>query len=347
MTEDVTTLMATRRAIFVVGNSRSGTTMMGRVLGRHSAVFTFHELHFFEQLWDPRSAAMLARERAVELAARLLTIERDGYYTPGDWRAYAAEAARLLPEEVGAVPAPEVFMRVLCHEAARHGRSIPCDQTPRNLYYLDDILRLYPQARVIQMVRDPRDVVLSQKYRWRRRSLGGSAIPRREVVRSWANYHPITMGLLWRGGIQAGERFARHPRVMTLRFEDLLAAPEARVRALCEFLGLPFEPAMLDVPQVGSSHGADAPERRGLDPRAAGRWRRAQGHTGDLVVCQGVVRAAMLRHGYAPADLGPAWPHWLWAGITWPVKAGLAFLLNLGRARNVVAALRRRLGLAR
>lgn len=36
--------------IFIVGNSRSGTTMMGRILGNHTDVFTFHELHFFEQL---------------------------------------------------------------------------------------------------------------------------------------------------------------------------------------------------------------------------------------------------------------------------------------------------------
>jgi len=38
------------KKIFIVGNSRSGTTMLARILGNHDNVFTFHEIHFFEQL---------------------------------------------------------------------------------------------------------------------------------------------------------------------------------------------------------------------------------------------------------------------------------------------------------
>ena len=43
--------MTNTKQIFVVGNSRSGTTMMGRILGNHPDIFTFKELHFFGQLW--------------------------------------------------------------------------------------------------------------------------------------------------------------------------------------------------------------------------------------------------------------------------------------------------------
>ena len=46
--------MNVEKMLFVVGNSRSGTTMMGRILGNHPDVFTFGELHFFGQLWSPR-----------------------------------------------------------------------------------------------------------------------------------------------------------------------------------------------------------------------------------------------------------------------------------------------------
>lgn len=38
--------------IFIVGSSRGGTTMMGRILGLNSQVKTFGKLHFFEQLVD-------------------------------------------------------------------------------------------------------------------------------------------------------------------------------------------------------------------------------------------------------------------------------------------------------
>ena len=47
--------MSNTKQIFVVGSSRSGTTMMGRILGNHSDVFTFKELHFFGTIWTNNS----------------------------------------------------------------------------------------------------------------------------------------------------------------------------------------------------------------------------------------------------------------------------------------------------
>ncbi|WP_263786843.1 sulfotransferase [Salinibacter grassmerensis] len=64
--------LADHRCTFVVGSSRSGTTMMGRILGRHPAVYTFHELHFFEQMWSPGAGTFTDRTEAVEVATSLL-----------------------------------------------------------------------------------------------------------------------------------------------------------------------------------------------------------------------------------------------------------------------------------
>ena len=43
--------MTKSRQIFIVGSSRSGTTMMGRILANHKDIFTFKELHFFGTMW--------------------------------------------------------------------------------------------------------------------------------------------------------------------------------------------------------------------------------------------------------------------------------------------------------
>ena len=64
--------------IFVVGNSRSGTTMMGRILGKHPSVYTFGELHFFGQLCAPPFSSELPKEEIEELAAQLYCIQREG-----------------------------------------------------------------------------------------------------------------------------------------------------------------------------------------------------------------------------------------------------------------------------
>ena len=82
--------------IFVVGNSRSGTTMMGRILGKHPSVYTFGELHFFGQLCAPPFSSESRKEEIEELAAQLHCIQREGYRTHGNPRRFLSEAQSFL-----------------------------------------------------------------------------------------------------------------------------------------------------------------------------------------------------------------------------------------------------------
>ncbi len=331
--------------IFVVGNSRSGTTMMGRVLGGHRDVFTFNELHFFEQLWQPGTRPeTITREAACGLASRLLTIQRDGYYTQSDTAEYGNEAKRLVKSIKGSLTPPAVYQAFIYHECANHNKTIGCDQTPRNLYYIEELLALYPQARFVVMVRDPRDVLLSQKNRWKRRRLGAKGTPRCNALRTWAGYHPITISLLWRSGVAAGDRFKDDPRVCVLRFEDLLSAPEAELKRVCASVGIDYDPAMLDVPRIGSSHQTDRPDERGLDPGAAGRWKQGGLTRTELAVCRRITAEHMARHGYDVQPVNAPTLSQLWCRVTWVFKSSLALALNLRRIRNLRESVRRRLG---
>jgi omega-hydroxy-beta-dihydromenaquinone-9 sulfotransferase len=212
---------------------------------------------------------------------------------------------------------------------------------PRNVYYLAELLELLPDAVAVHITRDPRDVLLSQKHRWRRRRLG-SRVPLRNSVRTWAGYHPVTTSLLWRSGVRAGQRLDRHPRVAQVRFEDVLADPPDVVGRLCQRLGLDFEPSMLDIPWVGSSLRADAPERRGVDPTATGRWQAGLTAT-EVLLCQRITGLDALRLGYAPEPVRLRPAGLLGAGVTLALKSGLVIALNVRRARRVGPALRRRL----
>jgi hypothetical protein len=332
--------------VFVVGNSRSGTTMMGRILAGHPEIFTFHELHFFEELWDPgQRASSISAERAADLFARLISIQREGYFRQGDSEHYLPEARQALAS--GGTPASgaDVYRLFLMHETAIHDRKIACDHTPRNVYYLEDILGLFPGAFVVQMVRDPRDVLLSQKNKWKRRFLGGEQIPYWEALRAWANYHPITMSLLWRSGVEAGARWESHPRVTTVLFEELLRDPEHQVQAVCRALGIDFVPDMLKVPQVGSSLGRDRPQERGINPDVTQRWKQGGLLPAELVLSQRITRKSMRRYGYASEPARASILAIGWLVITFAMKAGLAFLLNVRRMRNPLHAIYRRSGL--
>lgn len=333
------------RLIFVVGNSRSGTTMMGRVLGGHRDVFTFNELHFFEQLWQPKTRPeTVTREVACGLASRLLTIQRDGYYTQSDTAEYEDAAERITKHIGGTLTPPAVFQAFIDHECARNNKTIGCDQTPRNLYYIEELLALYPEAHFVVMVRDPRDVLLSQKNRWKRRRLGAKGTPWWNALRTWAGYHPVTISLLWRSGVAAGDRFRDDPRVCVLRFEELLSDPEPQLKRVCESIGIAYDPAMLDVPRVGSSHQADRPTERGLDPGAAGRWKQGGLTRTELAVCQRIAAEHMARYGYDTEPVKASALSLAWCRVTWLFKSALALALNFRRIRNLRESVRRRLG---
>lgn len=337
-------------AIFVVGSSRSGTTLMGRILGRHPLVHTFNELHFFEQLCAASELEVpMAPGAAVSLFARLLTIARDGYLGQGDPERFSAEAAKALREtaswpRAGPTPA-DVFRRFLIHETGRAGRWIPCDQTPRNVFYLDEIRAALPGARVVHMVRDPRDVVYSQKNKWRRRFLGATNIPLREAMRAWINYHPVIVGQLWRGSVRAADRAVGAPWATTVRFEDLLADPEGTLREVCRFLGLDFEASMLEVPRVGSSADVDRPGHTGIDATRTGRWRAGGLSRSEMWLCQKVVGRVAEEHGYALEAVSLPPLRTVLSLAVLPLKLATAAVVNLGRfrPRQLLGAVRRRL----
>lgn len=330
--------------LFVVGNSRSGTTMMGRILGKHPEVYTFGELHFFGQLWAPTFSSKLSRRAAEKLASQLLCIQREGYRTHGNPRRFLEEAQAFLGRLAAYPETPAaLFETFLCHEAAENGRTIPCDQTPRNVFYIADILELYPEARIINMIRDPRDVLLSQKRKWKRRFLGGNDMPKKETLRDWMNYHPITISHIWRTAVTTAEQFVQHERVISIYFEELLARPEATVKRLCGFIGITYTHAMLQIPQVGSSVAADSPQQRGINPHRANSWQASGLNSAEIYISQKLNETLMKKHNYVPIPIRPNLASLVVSMLLFPMKLVLAFLFNLDRMKNIRETLKRRL----
>lgn len=331
------------QVVFVCGSSRSGTTMTGRLLGRSPVVHTMEELHYFEGIWDPSDDRPLSADRARNATARLVAIERGGFRHPAPVAACEHEANCIL-DGLTDTAGPAVYAAFVAHRAAATGTSIVCDQTPRNVYLLEQLLDWYPRARAVIVVRDPRDVLLSQKNRWRRRQRGIETMSRRDQLRLWSGYHPITMSHLWRSAAEVGLHLSEHPRVHVVRFEDLVTTPEATVRALCDATGVPFERHLLDVPQSGSSHGPVRVGASGLDPNAVGRWRTGGLTSTEIVTTEHLTAGTMEAFGYEASG----WTRSPWraagsAGIL-PVKGALALALNLSRSRRILRVARRRFG---
>ena len=329
--------------LFVAGNSRSGTTMMGRILSGHDDIFTFHELHFFEQLWSTRDAMeLLSDDDSAVLYAKLLRNQRSGYISKANFTSFLPEALADLKEAARPLMRHDVFQLFLQNEARKNGKSIACEQTPRNILYLEEILSLYPHAKVILMVRDPRDVLLSQKRKWKRKFLGATNLPLRESIRSWVNYHSITISKLWNVNFKILQRYRKHPAVLILRFEDLVTDPVLKIQEVCDFLNIRYSPAMLKVPVAGSSNANDA-GKVGINASTVGQWNKGGLSSGEIAYCQRICQAGMEQLRYKPLPVRTGFIPLAIEAVTFPFKLLMAFGLNLNRMKNIRESLSRRL----
>jgi len=319
--------------------------MLGRVLGNHPDVCTFGELHFFENMVDAETVRLRPawpESRRIALVERLISSSRDGFFAramPGKYRDDAQKICAAATSD-DPISAYESFIH---YETTRRGKSIPCEQTPRYLFFAEEILEAFPDARIINIVRDPRDVLLSQKYRWRRRRLGAASIPRWEAFRSWFNYHPYAITRLWVSAVSVAGRLANRQRFRSVRFEDLIVDPSRIVGELCSFLDIGFSSSMLDVPQLGSSTGQDRPEARGIDATRTGVWRLGGLSDVEVAICQRAAAGEMEKWGYRPEKMYAApWKVWLRMAVL-PIQMMLALLLNWHRTTNLWQSLGRRI----
>jgi len=208
--------------VFVLGSARSGTTLVAEILERHPDVFTFNELHFFEEIWDPAVGHSISNSEAVRIVARLMKNQCAGYLASVSPRKYKEAAGEFLREHPDCRDALALYEAFLEWETQRYESKIACTQTPRNIFYARFILEACDDARIVWMIRGPRGVLCSQKYRWRRRLIWTAHPSRFDALRAWLNFHPITYSLLWNAACAEGERLANDARVARVRFEDLI-----------------------------------------------------------------------------------------------------------------------------
>lgn len=119
------------------------------------------------------------------------------------------------------------------------GKARVIDATPDNVLLLGLIAALFPQARVIVCTRDVRDLCLSNFFTL----FTEGNLFSRDLVHCARRAAGLDRLLAhWRAVLPL--------RMHELRYEKLIAEPEAETRALVDFLGLEWDPACLDFPRT-------------------------------------------------------------------------------------------------
>jgi tetratricopeptide (TPR) repeat protein len=227
-----------RRHAFLIGFPRSGATLIEQILAGHPEVTTLGEQECLidaARAWlgDAADIARFCRAPDEELDSW-----RDAY-----WRRVAA---------AGADPAGKVFID-------KHGF---------NIFKLPLIARLFPEARILFVRRDPRDTVLSC---FKSRFQMSGPVHQMLTLDGAAELYAATMAMA--AATEKAFGLFAHP----VALEALIADFDKETKAICATLGIDWLPELRDFATQVAARGVATPGAarlaEGLNSRGIGRWR--------------------------------------------------------------------------
>jgi tetratricopeptide (TPR) repeat protein len=228
--------------VFLVGFPRSGTTLTEQILASHPSIFATDERE-------------LVRE----------AIRAAGNLAGGDFH-YPLDMGRISDDQIPAIRS--AYREAAIRMAGDPGGRILLDKLPLNLVHLGFIRRVFPEARILVALRDPRDVCISALFQNFR--LNTAMIQFLEIGRT-ADAYCAAMGLLLDFEQMLGLKTLR------FRYEDVVADLEGEASRILAFLGLEWTDEMRAYAEKSAGRRISTPSARdvasGLYKRALGRHR--------------------------------------------------------------------------
>jgi hypothetical protein len=182
-----------------------------------------------------------------------------------------------------------VFEALLSLWARGQGKSRWGEKTPNHLYFWPSIEAAFPQSRVVHIVRDGRDVALSQVEA----PFGPKTIA--TAAERWVRFVERIRAI----GLSIGPG-----RYLEARYEDLLAFPRETITRILQLIGEPYDPAVLqfhvDAPAAGTDSVNDANIRKPLLAGNTGKWQNGLSRR-QLIVFEAIGGQTLDACGYARA----------------------------------------------
>jgi Sulfotransferase family len=290
--------------------------MLRAMLDSHPSVAVPHEAYFVVPALQRR--AEYERAGGVDRARLLADLGRDRTFTRWELDAGRVQA---IAEDEALLTVPDVLAAVYRAYAEGVGKPHFADKTPRNVLHVGLLAAAFPDARFVHLIRDGRDVVPSL------------------VGLEYFPDHFAEAVVYWSERVRRGRRAGRllgPGRYHEVRYEALVADPEAALRGLCDFLDLPYAASMLEyhrraddvvaaVSELGHHQGLWRPPTPGVRD-----W-RASMSPHDQQLFEVLAGPTLDEFGYERSGAAPSWSARA-EGLAW-----LGRLRLRGRARQVRA----------
>ena len=221
--------------VFIVGGSRSGTSLLAAMLNGHSSIACGTETQILKKIHPRRLKEVLEDSSWPDQAVKNLSrITLAGQRVIENFGLSEEELREILSSHPPGVAA--LFESIAGQYAYRQGKTRWAEKTPRHLLYLDTLREAFPQAKIIRIMRDPRDAAISMcQLPW----ASDNVLTNFYIANDWYN--------------QSDSFFSRDSSSKTVVYENLIKNPEVELRSICEFIEEDFEAAMLDTRSSGTA----------------------------------------------------------------------------------------------
>ena len=309
--------------IFIVGYIHTGTSLLKSMLRRDPSLFAaagethvYQDLNRYRRQFADLDDPQVMRDFVYFIIAlAYLGTKRANQredYSLATFNLSQTQFDTLLADvtaAAAAVPVPQrhaaLFGLVMDQLTRLNGRQRWLEKTPEHVYFLQQILSVRPDARVVELVRDPRAALSSRKHRRTDEWLDAKEAQENVAPDRTTNYDTLIDSYMWKESIDSARDARRNfpGRVLSVRYEDMVGDPEATIRHICRFLDLPFRPDFLEVGWVNATSKTAGNAGDGISKAAVDRWKKSLTPE-EIFVCQTALRSELREFGYAAEPTG-------------------------------------------
>lgn len=278
--------------IFIVGAPRSGTTMLQYRLRNHPRIsLPTGESHFFIPLYR-NQARFGDLSRLENVRAVLQAMHRQSRdFLEGDLHGLKFDVDALARElhAEGRHTMPAIISGLFEKNAQGEGKARWGDKTPYYVMHIPKLLEWFPDAQIVHLIRDGRDVALSLFGR----------------QHDFHVYNTYFSAEYWESYVEKGHALGKAlapGQYLEVRYEDLLAQPEDTMKRLCAFLGEEFSAELFDVTPVDDP-GKTPLVHQPLQADNAGKW-RSRMSASQIRAFESVAGTTLDEFGYALLTAG-------------------------------------------
>lgn len=189
--------------IFIIGTGRSGTTLLRMMLNAHPAIYISNEASYYLVAQKARSSGEWLDSYRKIISYR--------------WMKFPAQdVEQRVPRDLPKEKIHQAFDTLMRIKADQYGKRHYGDKTPTHALHVDRILRDFPKARIVHIVRDPVATVASMKH-----------MP-------WMPQSVVLISLMLAAQMRKVRNF--HKQILEIRLEDLLASPESVLRKVLDYI---------------------------------------------------------------------------------------------------------------